>query len=129
MKEKQVLKFRAGDGIAIAAVILFAVIIFLFFLPVNDGPGKKFVRIYQNGELIHEMSLETDGEFMVSGIYNNRILIRDGKVAITESNCPGEDCVHSGWISQKGRSIVCLPNRAEVRVEGGSDEDVDAVVR
>ena len=129
MREKQFLRFRTGDGIAIAAVILFAIILLLFFLPSNDESGKKVVRIYQDGMLIHEMSLETDGEFLVSGRYNNRVLVRGGKVAVTESNCPGEDCVHSGWISQKGRSIVCLPNRAEVRVEGGFDQDVDAVVQ
>ena len=130
MKEKQLLTFRRGDAVAIAAVILFAAILLLFFLPsTNEENSKKVVRIYMDGSLVHEMPLERNGEFQVSGQYINRILIRDGKVAITESSCPGEDCVHSGWINQKGRSIVCLPNRTEVRVEGGSVQEVDAVVQ
>ena len=76
------------------------------------------------------MPLNRDGEYLLSGVYENRIVIRDGKAAILESTCPGEDCVHSGWISQTGRSVVCLPNRVEVRIEGVSGaDDVDAVVQ
>ena len=48
-------------------------------------------------------------------------------IAITGSDCPGEDCVHSGWIKASGRSIVCLPNKVEIRIVGQSD-DVDFVV-
>ena len=63
----------------------------------------------------------------IGGAYINRVEVRDGRIAIVDSDCPGEDCVHSGWISRPGRSIVCLPNRLEIRVTGTSD--VDFVVR
>jgi len=42
---------------------------------------------------------------------------------IAESTCPGNDCVHSGKIHSAGRSIVCLPNRVEIRITGESDVD------
>ena len=65
----------------------------------------------------------------VGGLYTNRITVRGGRIAITESSCPGEDCVHSGWIDRPGRSLVCLPNRVEIRLEGpAAEDDVDAVV-
>ena len=51
------------------------------------------------------------------------VVIRDGRAAILESDCPGGDCIHSGWISQPGRSIVCLPNRVELRIAGQGDVD------
>ena len=66
-------------------------------------------------------------EFVVEGDYTNVISVEDGKAAIIESDCPGADCVHSGWIHEPGRSIVCLPNRVEIRMEGASE--VDFVVR
>ena len=77
---------------------------------------------------------QTSGCYGCSIIKGEKVLpggvICDGKAAILESTCPGEDCVHSGWISQTGRSVVCLPNRAEVRIEGVSGaDDVDAVVQ
>ena len=52
------------------------------------------------------------------------LAINDGASACTASDCPGQDCVHSGAIHTAGRSLVCLPNRVEIRVvSGGSDVD------
>ena len=130
MREQERLAFRKGDGVAIGAVILTALALLAFFLASAGNEEAKSVRIYRNGEMIREMPLTENGEYLVTGIYENRIEVRDGKAAITRSSCPGEDCVHSGWISQAGRSIVCLPNRVEVRIEGSAaDDDVDAVIR
>ena len=50
----------------------------------------------------------------------------DGRVAVTYADCPGTDCVHSGWVSAAGRAVVCLPNRVEIRLTGAPG--VDAVV-
>ena len=83
--------------------------------------------IYQDGSLIRELSLGTDTEVVIGGDYENVVTIKDGKAAITRSDCPVTDCVHSGWIHEAGRSIVCLPNRVELRIEGVSE--VDFVVR
>lgn len=130
MKKRDELTFRKGDGIVIAAVILAALALLAFTLTAAERGGKRVVRVYQEGELLREMPLNEEGEFLIQDRYENRIRVRDGKAAIVESSCPGEDCVHSGWISQPGRSVVCLPNRVEVRVEGVSGaDDVDAVVR
>ena len=80
---------------------------------------------------LRETGLAPDAEFTVEGVYTNHVSVRNGQVAITESSCPGGDCMHSGWIRENGRSIICLPNRVEIRVVGGAPEEneVDAVVR
>ena len=131
MTEKERLRFQKGDGVAIGAVILAAAALLIFFLlDARKTDGPLVLRIYADGAFVREMPLDQDGAFQVDGAYMNRVEVRDGKAAITESTCPGEDCVHSGWISQPGRSVVCLPNRVEIRVEGRpGDEEVDAVIR
>ena len=130
MTEKERLRFRKGDGVAIGAVILIAAVMLVFFLTGQKSDGPRVLQIYENGALIREMPLAQDGVYTVEGTYVNRIEIRDGRAAITESTCPGEDCVHSGWIKETGRSVVCLPNRVEIRIAGGeAAADVDAVVR
>lgn len=114
--------FRRGDLLAIAFVALLAVVVLMAnFHRWEDGGG--FVQIYQNGALVREQSLHSDGEFEITGQYTNHVMISNGKVAVTASDCPGIDCVHSGWISEAGRSIVCLPNRLEIRISGDSDVD------
>ena len=50
-------------------------------------------------------------------------------MSVTQSDCPGQDCVHSGAVSRAGQSIVCLPARVIVRLEGGQkDESAPDVV-
>ena len=46
------------------------------------------------------------------------------------SDCPTQDCVRTGTISRGGQSIVCLPARIIVRLEGGPEDpaEVDAVL-
>lgn len=124
---QSILSFRPGDAVAAAAVLLCALALAAgFFLAARQG-GSVAVQVYQDGVLLWEHPLDRDGEFQVSGSYENLVVVKDGRVAVTESTCPGGDCVHSGWISAPGRSIVCLPNRVEVRLTGG--DGVDAVVR
>lgn len=121
------LTFRKGDLLAIILVALLAVITAVAFLPRGGSSEDTVVQIYQDGKLVKELALTADETLHLSGIYENTVEIRGGKVAITESDCPGADCVHSGWIGVTGRSIVCLPNRVEIRITGTGD--VDFVVR
>ncbi len=126
-RRRSVLTFRPGDAVAAAAVLLCALALAVGFLLAAGQGGTLAVQVYQDGALLWEHPLGRDGEFRVPGPYENLVTVRGGRVAITESTCPGGDCVHSGWISAPGRSIVCLPNRVEVRLTGAGD--VDAVVR
>ena len=131
MNKKEKITFRRGDAVTIALVIAFALGMILFLSLHSFSEENLKVQIWQNGEMLQEWPLTSDREFVVEGEYRNTIVTKEGRVAVSESNCPGEDCVHTGWISRSGRSIVCLPNRIEVRIVGGvsGENDVDAVVR
>ncbi len=126
-KNEMKLAFCKGDIIAIALVAVIATLVAVFFWTSFDSEEAGMVTVYQDGKLIREISLNETTEFVVEGDYTNVISVEDGKAAIIESDCPGTDCVHSGWIHEPGRSIVCLPNRVEIRIEGASE--VDFVVR
>lgn len=120
------LRFRKGDVLAIALVLALAVAVAVCFLP-KSGENANQAQIYQNGQLIQTLDLGVSQEIVVEGDYTNTITVEDGKISVTASNCPGEDCVHSSPIDSAGRSIVCLPNAVEVRVIAQTS-DVDFVV-
>ena len=109
--------------LAIALVALLALAVAAFFFTGNQTQQEAFVQIYQDGRLIREIPLQSSTTLEITGDYCNTVELRDGRVAITASDCPGGDCVHSGWIHSPGRSIVCLPNRVEIRIVGASDVD------
>lgn len=118
--------FKWGDLLAIGLVLVLAAVCFLMFLPGDVGEAVC-ARIYQNGQPVMTVSLDQPREFRVTGDYCNTITVKDGKIAITDSDCPGRDCVHSGSIHSPGRSLVCLPNALEIRIVSGQP-DVDFVV-
>ena len=123
------LRFCIGDVIVIGFVVMLAILIGVLFW-INTGTEEgNLVVVYREGEKIQELSLEQNTEIIIENSYTNKLVVKDKKVAIIESDCPGMDCVHSGWISGKGRSLVCLPNRVEIRIEGEVDSEVDFIVR
>ena len=121
--DKSKLTFRKGDLLAIVLVLVLAAAVALFFVPSRSTAENAMVQVYQDGKLLQELSLESDQSILITGEYENTVVIRDGKACIAQSTCPGEDCVHSGWISSPGRSVVCLPNRVEIRITGSSEVD------
>ncbi len=120
------LQFQKGDYAAIALVALLAAAVLLLFLP-GRSADPAAVEIYREGQLVKTIPLSAEERYTLVGDYTNVITVSGGSVAITHSDCPGRDCVHSGSISHTGRSLVCLPNGVEVRVVGMSD-GVDFVV-
>lgn len=126
MVKQESLRFRKGDVLAIAAVVLLAVFVAVCFIP-KDSSLPVQAEVYQDGVLLKTVPLDRDTSFEVTGKYINRITVENGQIAITASDCPGEDCVHSGAIRSSGRSVVCLPNAVEVRVVNAAS-DVDFVV-
>ena len=126
MIEKNALRFRKGDWLAIGVVLVVAAAVVLAFLPGHNAPAAC-AQVYLNGRLIKTVALGEPQSFVVEDLYSNEITVADGAIAFTSSDCPGQDCVHSGSIQSAGRSLVCLPNRVEIRVTAAAD-DVDFVV-
>lgn len=126
MNDKNKLRFRKGDLVAMALVAVLAVAILLCFLP-RDQQSAAQAQIYLNGQLVKTVPLHEDQTFMIKDQYSNQITIKNGTIAFTGSDCPGQDCVHSGSIHRPGRSLVCLPNKVEIRVVS-AEADVDFVV-
>lgn len=129
-KRKEIqLKLCKGDMVVIFFVVMLAVLVgVLFWMKTGNDKGNTVV-IYREGKKIQEFSLYEEQEILIENDYTNKLLIKDGKAAIIESDCPGMDCVHSGWIRENGRSLVCLPNRVEIRIEGETEAEVDFIVR
>ncbi len=100
-------------GLAVSAV-----------LAVSHSGGDTVI-IESGGDLYATYSLFEDHTVKVPaprGSHYNIVEISGGKVSVTEATCKNQVCVRHGEISRSGESIVCLPNRLVVRIEGGSEE-------
>lgn len=63
--------------------------------------------IWSDGVLVRRVSLAQDQSFTVDSPYgSNTVTIQNGAIAVTQSDCPGGDCIQTGW-RQGGQPIVC----------------------
>jgi hypothetical protein len=79
-----------------------------------------------DGEVADVISLREDGLYSPPGRPAVRITVRGGAVGFTASDCPDKVCIHSGFLSLRGQSAVCLPNRVVVRVVAGDGDALDS---
>ncbi len=110
-----------------ADIILFVLLIVIaaggIVLLSGSGQGETAV-IRQNGEVVLEVPLAIDKTYTVGSVM---LEVKDGAIRFAESDCPGQECVHAGWLSSPGDTMACLPNHVSVTVSGESE--VDAIAK
>lgn len=73
-----------------------------------------------------DLSKREDKHYYVEGLHGQvHIHTKDGAIAILESNCPHQDCVHMGYVSDTSHPIICAYNAVYITI-GVSPNDVDA---
>ena len=120
------------DIILVLSMVIIAAAAFLIinFAVKKDG---SYAVIKVDGKVIKTLDLNSgETTIEVNGYQGgvNKVVINDGKVSMTEADCPDELCVKTGKISRVGETIVCLPHRVVVEIMGSQDDDsIDSVVR
>lgn len=96
----------------------------------QDESGALTAVVSVDGVETERLALEGAERTIQAGGYTLRLRLTETEVWVESSDCPTQDCVHTGHISRSGQSIVCLPARVIVRLEGGEtvDTGVDAVI-
>lgn len=117
--------FKIGDIIVIAVIAV--VSLFLVFYPVLGE--VEYAVIYVNGEEYGRFDLNSvePKTIEISSDYGfNIVKIEKGQACVTESNCRDKLDVKAGAIGRAGQSLVCLPNRLVITIEGGVNTDATA---
>lgn len=119
------LKTHRNDAILIAVLLILGGALAVFLYATRQSGGYVSVQI--DGEAVMELPLGEDARIVLGeGEHTNTLVIADGAARVTEAGCPDQICVNHGAIRYAGESIVCLPHRLVVTVEGGRANDVDA---
>ena len=123
------LKWNRFDTLAALTVALLAIVsALLFYLP-RSQTGVLTVVVTVSGQEIQRTPLS---EFTAADVAHNGYTLHiapvDGGVAVTSSDCPTQDCVHTGRISRAGQSIVCLPAQVAVQLVGAATPDGPDVI-
>ncbi len=125
MKDLSALRLRRADTVLAATVLGAAALsaVLLWRLP----PAGRTVTVQQNGQTVAVLPLATDTDYIVTGAdgATNTVRIRGGRVSVCAASCPDGLCVRHRAVSRAGESIICLPNRVVVTVDGAADVDAE----
>lgn len=118
---------KRNDWLLAAGILIVAVV--LFCVPIFRGTqNRRNVSVMVDGELFGTYSLDEDQTVDING--SNRIVISEGTARMEWADCPDQVCVLHRGISVDGESIICLPNRVVLVVEGReADREVDGIAR
>ena len=114
---------------------VFAVLALLAFALSRMDAGGTVANIYQDGVCIYSIDLSTVTETITFTVadddgHENVVEIENGRIRISEANCPDQVCVESGWLSSSLKPIVCLPAKLVIQLESdpaAEELDLDAV--
>ena len=123
-------KFR--NDVILAAVIFIIAVAGLLFINGTKVKGNRVV-VKVNGIETQSYSLSENTEFEIKTGENdknhNTVVIENGKVRVTEADCPDGICKDYRPISYVGQTIICLPHKVVIEIVGDStDMDLDVAV-
>ena len=95
-------------------IILIAILLVLSIgaaLLLYNNKEAAAVQVWSEGKLLYTLPLDLDTTVTVqTKAGTNTVTVKDGKVAVTDADCPDQYCMKRGFCSG-GMQIVCLPNR------------------
>lgn len=123
------LKFNRYDAVVAVVVALLAVAAALWFCLPRTQTGDLTVVISVGGQETQRTGLKDFAPTTLSHNGYTLTVAADGDgVWVSDSDCPTQDCVHTGHIRRGGQSIVCLPAQVVVHLEGGVQSGVPDVI-
>lgn len=122
------IKLKKNDWILIAGILIIALVAILCMTWNKKEGGEVIVTV--DKKIYKTLPLSEDATLLIgekTADYNI-LEIKDGKVRMTEANCPDKICVEHRAVHYDHESIICLPHKVTVEIHGGEDSDVDVMV-
>lgn len=126
---------KKGDVIVIFVVVLLS-IASITLISMSESPlDKKNVIIEVNGKVVKAISVTKETEGIYDFNFSNNVGyldIQEGKVRMLKMDqdvCPQQICSDTGWIEFSYETIVCLPNKISVNIQGieSNESEIDGV--
>ena len=121
MENKRSIRY---DILLISVLLCLALIIGFVGLMTRRKGNVVCVKI--DGIEVGRYPLDKDAEYTLNN-GTNILKIKDGQAYLIYANCPDKTCVKTGKIKYVGESIICLPNKISITIQGDASGGVDLV--
>lgn len=125
------MKLKKGDMILIF-ILIAAVISWYGINKLNESKDERRAVIETDGSVYKTIPLKAGMKLqdvhidLGAGKYID-IVVDENGAYVKDVICPDKICQQTGVVNKVGQSIVCLPNRVIVYIEGESEAEIDNV--
>lgn len=120
---------KKGD-LLIILLVMVAVLGYFMRDYLVPSQGNSLV-IEVDGQFYQRVSLQENSHYPIHlpGERFMELVVEEGRAWVSEETvvCPDRICVKTGKISRPGESIVCLPNKVIIYIEGTSQDEIDGI--
>lgn len=125
------MKIKKGDLI-IVLILAAALISWFAVYKLGESADKRRIVIEVDGRVYKTipMNLRMDRQEIHIELEDGKyidIVIDEKGAYVSDVICPDRICQKTGLVSRVGQSIVCLPNKVIVYIEGETESEVDDV--
>ena len=122
------MKYKKNDLILGALILVVALIIWGIMMMLSSK-GSEVV-VYEDGKELYRYSLSDNiRQEIISSAGVNVLIIENGECYLEDADCPDKLCVKQGKIDKVGESIVCLPHKVVITIEGEGGSEYDATAQ
>ncbi|WP_019635271.1 NusG domain II-containing protein [Paenibacillus fonticola] len=130
---------KRGDILLIGLIVIIALAFLIprwFFEDLseknhNDNPLVANIKV--DGKLVRSVELTEEEQIIEIETEDglNILKVHDYGIEMIEADCPDQLCLTFGFVQRNGGTIVCLPHKMIVEIEGASGEgdEIDAIVK
>lgn len=121
------MKKHKNDILLVLAVLILggAFMVYTQFFRPQGGE----VVVSEDGYELYRLPLKEEARVHIGDDEKfNILVVSGGEAYIEDASCPDHICVKSGGVSFEGQTIVCLPNKVVISIEGGQGSELDGVV-
>lgn len=102
----------------------------IFIVKCATKKNAVYAKISQQNTVVLSIDLSKEGEETREIPFPNEdvkmvIGVKKNAICVLRSECPHQDCVNIGWISDAGKPIVCAHYKVTIEISGTPINDVE----
>lgn len=82
----------------------------------------------EHGKSVNPFVLSTindEKHYTIEGSKTDLVIaVKHNSICVYSSNCPGQECVHEGWVSHPNHPIICAYNEIFIEIVSHSWEEI-----
>jgi Uncharacterized protein conserved in bacteria len=123
-------------------IIIVCILVLISFFPIGlfsyvhaqEAGGDRLIAVVSRDNkqvkqivLTGNTKVEEFTVYTKNGDYNT-IEVNKDRIRIKKANCPDQICVRTGYISEPGQTIVCLPHRVVIEIHRANRSEAPVIV-